>query len=625
MKIKYIFDNIHTNADTITVSSGTEDIIILNKADFNNDWKTALNQEYYIDEVQCNDLSNLKITGAEAHSATYTEELNTKWKEFTKNKLGSKHINDPLVINSLDKELPVQVYNQTSITTRDDIYGICYNTHSKLGGDYQYDFSHLIINLSKEYLSVNTYITPCSYYSGSYNTVFGSVSSDPTTIGLNKITKWFDLPEGLSSLPYGFAFTSIENLPVIPSSVTSIYGICFYSKIKKIYNLDYPNILNVDYAFAKCTELEEVGDINLPNAVNTNKCFESCTKLKKVGNINIKGDVGTSTVFYDCSSLREVGNVIATGQVYFSKLSKIGDIIGQSVALGSAPDGELLAGNILSCTRFSGDTGSIVSVKVVNLPERTNSQGNIYFWPKSCVALPVYFGNYNKYQMSAAPSSTGFDIWVDYVDTTLTTTYKEGHVVKNITNSTYTISEDLSTLNTKETVYLKNFNILEKNGEYQHTFVVKNCELDNYISNKAFAGSNIDLSDTTALLNSIIVHADGTIDVDIPCINIADNSVSSGKITIPVKYVAEIDGVEFHGATIATINFNYTWQIDEDVNIQCMLVNDDGSDPDAPVEDNIEDVDTSDEVVEPADTEESEDSSENDSEEQAAEETPVEE
>ena len=308
MKIKYRFKEINSNADTIKVSCGTEDIITLNKSDFDDDWNNAINKDYYINEAQCGDLANLKIAGAEDHTAIYEDTVNTKWKEFTKNIVGSRHLADPLVINNLDKTQPVKIYNQTDFTSASDIITLNASIWSNLGSKYTYDLSNIDISTFSGASTNLRYLLPVYYNSGMYDSATGENAS----YGCFNyyITKWYTLPEDLPKLDYGFAYCcNLKELPDIPKSITSA---CF--------------------AFYGCTSLTEINDIMLPNATSTEKMFQNCSGLTKVGNIELPKASCIYYMFSGCS-FSEIGNLnlpectqmnsLFTGN---TKLEKIGDI-----------------------------------------------------------------------------------------------------------------------------------------------------------------------------------------------------------------------------------------------------------------------------------------------------------
>lgn len=645
MKIKYIFDTIYSNADTIKVSSGTEDIITLSKADFQNSWSNVIGNEYFIKDVQCSDLQNLEVSGAENHTVKFDEDTNQRWKEFTKNKIGSKHFDDPLVLDNLDPTLPVKFYNQEDVTNYNNFVSFLYNANrilSTKNREFTYDISHLKVPFFDN-LPAGAYFTPIRKTdSGAYLSLMGSGAykiSDPYSAA-NRYKKWFDIPEGVKNIDWGFYGSHIEESPKLPSSIVSMDNTFYESHIKKlpiipekVTNLYYTfyktdissidfskleNISGLNYTFRSCESLENLGDIILPNATSLSSTFTGCSSLHTVGDIILPNVTSLSYTFSDCNSLHTVGDISLPIVTSFSRpfnecssLTTVGDIslpnvTSLSYAFSGCSSlttvGDISLPNTISISElFSGTSlksiGNFYAPKLNNdgasFPGYMGSIGNITCsgslsslrvdsvgiynsyggssssllarWPKTAVALPYYFvRNFSGSAGISAdlPTSTGYNVWVDYVNDTGT------DFVHNITNPILNITEDKETLNKSETIHFSNLNILEKNASYDHTFVVKSSKVQ--IAKITKTATNVTLNDIR-----VVDNKDGTVDIDIPCINIADDSVSSGSISFPVAYVAKIDDYEFHGGTKVTINFTFNWQINETIGINASIVEDD--------------------------------------------------
>lgn len=599
MRIKYRFDNIHSNADTIKVSSGPEDIIVLNKADFQDNWANALNKDYYVLAFSCNDLANLTITGAEAHPTKYTEETNTKWKAFTKNKIGSKHFDDPSVTSTLDKDKPLIIYNQEDLTTQSALTRFLTSINTKFK-DYKYDLSQLNFSYSN---SLPQYICPSYYSSGILHTypLYANVS------------KWFHLPEGMTELAYAFyECSSLEETPAIPDTVTGLYYTFYSSGIIKVNELP-DSITNMQGTFTNCTKLQSF-DTELPsNVINLSSTFSGCTALTSFTSEIPSTVTNCTNMFYNtalesftqdlpetivnktsmfgnCKKLKELGNISGNlAQVTYhsngcAPIEKVGNLYINNSASRAIPSSVLkTVGNItfdlstcnIDNTHFIVPT-SETSIGIVNLIQKPSYYLTArYMFPSApglCIAIPYYYHSLLWPSFSVFngtnPTSTGYNLWVDYYPET-------SDVFHNITLPTYEITEDVSTLNNSETIYVKNFNILKKNDTYKHTFEVTECSIATSVST---TGTNVNTSNI-----KFTVNADGTANIEIPCTNIQDDSVSSGTIVKNIYYTALIDGNEFHGATKVTVNFQYTWTLDEDVSVMAEI---DTSDED-PVEDEV--------------------------------------
>ena len=555
MKLKYVFDSIYSNSNTITVKSGPTTVITLSKADFDNDWSNIYGKEYEISDLDCNDLARITINGAEAHTIEYDEETNTKWKEFAKNKFGTNHLDDFDLLRSfndtVDEDHPLKIYIQTMTNWNQLKSTISQRFTAFIESDHQYT------DLSETDMSFIDY--------ASFS------STDYTLYQIGRVTKLPPLPKRLTTISGTFKGANLPYLvetPLLPDTVVAMTNAFSDSKIRSVTNFP-SSIKNANNCFSGCSLLTEF-PWDIPST-SARYMFTKSGLIEYTGNIPIESD--TAGLFSDCGNLKYIRelNANSTSSCITYKCSNLSQIDYINIDCTKPVNG----GDLY----LSGKVGDF-NIGIINIMNgigawSSNSSRTNVLWvpsqsylfdtiPTTVTAAPYWLCKNRLFEL---PSSTGSDIWVDYI-------FNETEFVHSIMQNNRISTFNVETLNSSENVHLE-LDILKKNVSYNHEVEILNVWIDN--------NETISCNSYSNMTSPSFVIENDKLYMNCTCSNISDDSVSYCEPSGNIYYTALIDGHEFHGSyPLPRIELH--WQINEGIGVR-FFIEEDEVESDEPTDD----------------------------------------
>ena len=608
MKLYYKITSISSNADEIHVKSYGIDVFEFHKEDFENNWDNVIGNKYSLDPCLVADLSKLEMYGQEAHDVEYTLRDKETWFSYARNKVREDMLASSDRIADVDNERPVELYSNGTIRNSKRFAELL----AKISSFNEVDLSHVTFaNVWDETDST----TGDLKYDGS---TFLSSSN------IRKITKLPSLPENLYSfspntsysleklndisnldfsniIEYKSAFKNSKFIDTSNIDLTNVSKISsmFYScpKLEILPNLNsLENLSELNILCSACSSLGNIGDINIPNGI-VNTLFTGCS-IQSIGNITIKqlnsnllynttvnGNVGnikileeTDSAIFANSSANNIGNIEINYGSNYPKLKINANTIG-NITLSTTFNGSINQSSTSSIPRLTAEEAGVINItnkhfleQIIKIPNAASGK----YWLNTFIKIKKIKA-INTYNLGQVPSSTGYEWWGDYVSTP--TQY-----VKSITLPTgATKTIDITTPNSH---YVNSMEFdfgteIAINPEYPYE-----CEILSTSTNNNLSPTNIPASATNGYtassltVNSLKISAVNdkfTIDMDLD--GIQDGSTLTIKYTLPsssVDFDATIDGWPFKGSSAFGINYQFVFELDEDISTEFEIELEDG-------------------------------------------------
>lgn len=561
MKVKYKFNKIQTEADTLVLKSGDEELVSLKKEDYGENWEELKKIVFEINPyLSSGDLSELTVTGLE------TNTLDIPGKEAEK-ELWKKYCND---------KIDLSVFSKKIAKVSDDIDTVIISNYKNINISNFYDLvQKLCTNTSNKFLDLSKITTELSK-DCIWNITYGSYKQQTIKVMqlIKKLPKFNVIPDSLKSGHLSLDnFSSLEDLSQFFKYKYNYFSLNENKKIEELSNIS----LNENAAFyiknsnVKILPNQYIRRIDISECKNLKEIEELKLSIPIISNnastINTEQNLNTNSVLHIHKLLTKCYDLPAYSYYYFSPFVNVDEKTKITIDYIEVPHIKL---NLFN---------NYVNLGVVNVCGDNFISGSsaAIVYNQNIKAFPAY-----KLNCDFTSTNTNDDkiAWVDY--------YKNGssNNFKNITISSPS-EEEIITINTLK----KEMEELEVqipipfivNPEYPYTF--KLLKIEKIIAPNTYGHlkNENDKNDDAMILPGFSGDA-SFVYLKIRNIkNIKDEHYLQGTIELDREYVAEIDGYEFHGKEHIKANIKIVFNLDEQIIPSVSFEDDEGNELNLPL------------------------------------------
>ena len=557
MKVKYKFNKIQTEADTLVLKSGDEELVSLKKEDYGEDWDELKKIVFEINPyLSSGDLSELTVTGLE------TNTLDIPGKEAEK-ELWKKYCNDKIDISVFSKKIAkvsddidtviISNYKNAAISNFYTLVSRIYNSNKFL------DLSKITTVLSDSCLSdiAKSYnkIIPLIKKFPKFNDVPSSLKNNGILI-LNNFSSLEDISQFFNYKYNYFRLTDNKKIEDL-SNISLNENARFYiqnSNVKTLPNLHLQYIGEID--ISGCKNIKEIEELKLSIPTFINNSSSS----------NTNQNLNTNSALHIHKLLTKCYDLPANSHYYFSPFDNVDEKTKITIDYIEVP--------YINLNLFN----NYVDLGVVNVcGDSLIGVGRAAFvYNQNIKAFPAYKLNCDFTSNTIYNKIT----WVDYYK------YGSSNNFKNITVSSPS-EEEIITINTLK----KEMEELEVqiplpfivNPEYPYTFKLLKIEKIIAPNTYGYLKNENDKNDDAMILPDFSGDA-SFVYLKIKNIkNIKDGHYLQGTIVLDREYVAEIDGYEFHGKEHIKANIKIVFNLDEQVTPSFTFEDDEGNELNLPL------------------------------------------
>ena len=583
MKVKYKFDHIDSEADSLSLKAYGVEIANFKKADFGENWEDLLGQKFELNPYLVGDLDKLQITGLETNDIVCNSSQTKKdlWKEYSRNKIDSSMLSKRL--EYIDNTKPIQI--------TDLAYENKYNYYNtKLTDKALLDLSKLTYNSINEWNSLNF----ANYKNLFFKLpTFQQKNTEIFIINLSNYTNLIEIPiiKDYSGC-YGLYLTNNNFIEQIPEELE------FGTTQNKKLNIANSKINSLPQKFStyvfsefniKNSAIEKLDEIHITTSSNTDANQKDTAKPGIFLNFNTGHSLEINKLFIskgeNMSYNSEEYRLYRLWYIDFGEQTKI-----NYLNVNFAPDG------------FNINKNTELGVVHANLSFNKSSTKSYTFSPIKAKAFPASLFGLSYPKSTATPNDGDYICWVDDIDTPEDNPFFV--YFKKIANINIPSNIKFNTLKkdiTEETTIEVPVNFL-LNSEYPYEFVLDNIELigedsDNRINvgidnltewKYRISSSNSDVY--PKVVGKSTIFKDNKITFKIKNLyNIQDNKILKMYIYFYCSYNATIDGYPFKGKIdLKKYEFNIIFNLNEGANISFDFEDDDGNPLNLPLEPSTE-------------------------------------